>query len=155
MNSNWPRWLFASITKYFNDNRNNIAMFIEGQDRETERLDSYFELRIDGPFILQQSKDYWQLDVEINVLICVTKSRTDFHKQFRLQGALAKLFTDIPIYKLGDGPDDDQTILGCLKLSPSQNFRDAVRVSNFGQIQPELPLLQSTIEAHFEITLDT
>ena len=46
-NPNWDRWIFASVTKHFNDAAvaASIPMFVEGDSRITAEQLDYFEFR--------------------------------------------------------------------------------------------------------------
>ena len=149
MNKNWARWIFASVTKHFDDNKQGLATYVEGTYRDTRTEVDFFEVRQDGPYSTEVSKDYWHFFIEVNILIQSTMSATDFHKIYRDVGIVMAAFTDIPVYRYGTGDDDDDTLLGCLQLVSDAQGKKPVKVSHFGQIEPRTDLLQATVEGHY------
>src|SRR5438067_2527026 len=117
-NPNWDRWIFASVTKHFNDAAAvaTIPMYVEGDSRITaEKLD-YYEFRMNGPIVKGLSGNEWRLDLELNILV-VSKDLTDFHKCRKMTGIMAAAFiTGIPLFKYGSNIGDDQSQFGCLIL---------------------------------------
>lgn len=154
-NPNWPRWLFASTSKHFNDRRGDVSFYIEGQERNVPAPKDLFEFRMDGPYETELNKNYWRLYIEISILIQSTKDDSDYHRIHRHCGTVASAFTTIPVYKYGDGVDDDQSLLGCLTLIQDVGKRERIQINHFGQIDASTPLLQSSVEGHYEMTLTT
>lgn len=151
--SNWPRWIVASVAQHFDAGRQGLPMFMEGEDHE-ENVADYIELRIDGPYILELSRQYFQLDIEINVFVISSKNAEDLYKIYRDCGTVAACFSGaISVFKLGDGIDDDQSLLGCLIRSNSHDQREAVRVSHFGQVSAVTPIMRSSVEGHYHMEL--
>lgn len=153
IDKNWARWIFASLSVHFENGRGTVPMYVEGQDRNTASLNEYIELRIDGPYYKELSKTYYQLDLECNVLCCAKRDNIDNHKIHRITGLISSLFkTDISVFKYGDGPDDNPTIfVGCLIRRDEK--REEIVTSHFGQIDPDIPVLQATVEAHYRMHL--
>lgn len=154
-NPNWPRWIFASVSKHFYDRRGTIAFYIEGQERTVPAPKDLLEFRLDGPYLTEVNKDYWRLYIEVSILIQAIKDDTDYHRIHSHTGLVAQAFTTIPVYKFGDGVDDDQTQLGCLELVQNLGKRERIQINNFGQIEQTTPLIQSSVEGHFEMYLST
>lgn len=154
-NHNWPRWIFASVSKHFSDRRGTLAFYIEGQERTVPAPKDLLELRLDGPYLTEVNKDYWRLYIEVSVLVQAIKDDSDYHRIHGHTGLVAQAFTTIPVYKFGDGEDDDQTQLGCLELVQNLGKRERIQINNFGQIEQSTPLLQSSVEGHFEMYLTT
>jgi hypothetical protein len=150
----WPRWIQASCIKYFDSQRCNIPMYIEGQDRNTSILQDYIEFRLDGPTIQEQSKDTWELIIEINILVVSYIDANDMYKQLRLVGTIAHAFrASIPVYEFGNNVEPDPPeLLGCLTLIEQGGSK--IIISNFGLINPDLRMLHSTVEAHYRLQLD-
>ncbi len=148
---NLSRWLYASTSKYFNTIAltNDLHFFVEGTNRETNEQQKYIEFRLDGPNITELSKNYYRLDVEINILWSFNQDDEDFHAPESLKGILMDAMQNICIYKFGDGPNDDDSLVGVLQLK--QNQRIVTRVNNFGQIRPDVRLLQGTVEGSFNM----
>ncbi len=151
---NWPRWSFAAVSKHFDDRRETLPLFIEGQHRDTAALSDYLELRMDGPTLREVSKGCWILRIEVNILVTATFDEADFHKIHRNAGIVQAAFTSIPVLKFGDGPDDDQSFVGCYKLKQNASTRDFLELNHFGRIDIDVPLVQATVEGHYEMTLN-
>jgi hypothetical protein len=153
LRSHWPRWIVASVARHFDARRQGLLMFIEGENHE-ENVADYVELRVDGPFILELSRGYFKLIVEVNVFVISARNDEDLYKIYRDCGTVAAAFTgSIDVFKLGDGVDDDQSLLGCLVLIRSGDQREALRVSHFGQISAVTPILRSSVEGHYHMEL--
>ena len=129
-------------------------MFVEGAHRETESLTEFIEFRMDGPYFTETSKDYWHVYFEINIMLQTLLSETDLHAIHRLAGEVSAAFTEIPIYKYGEGVDDDDSFIACAKLKQDKRKRERIQVNHFGQIEPETKLIQATVEGHYELYLD-
>ena len=149
---NWTRWIMASTSVAF-DAAVDLPMFLEGQERDTKDLKDFFEFRIDGPWYTERGRNDWRIYVEINLLVQSAMRVKDFHSHARNLGKVAAAFTDIQIFRCGDGPDDDDSLLGCLQLSQNDRRRERVVTSNFGQIDPHIRVQQGTIEGHYQMFL--
>jgi len=149
----WSRWIKASCAKHFSGISDETKFFVEGFVRDTENLPDWVEFRIDGPFIKEHTRESWELAIEINVLISVTEG-VDIYRQEVIVGRVTELFLDcIRVYRYGNGPDDDQTELGCLELRKPSN-REKLTVSNFGKLRPDTQLTQASVEGHYLMFLD-
>ncbi len=148
-----PRWIKASVDKWMDANRGSFPLYIEGSDRKTNDKTSFFELRVDGPYRTQYTRSEFSFYVEINIETTTAINEEDSHLQARMFGqAMLMLPTCIAVYKYGDGSDDDQTYLGDLqRMDDAQDH--GTEVSTFGQVDPNLPLIQGTIEAHYRMLL--
>ena len=148
-NSNWPRWLYASTSKYFQAiaDAYPIHMYLESVERNTKEESKWLEFRMDGPQTREISKGYFRLDVEINILWSVHLDSTDFHEQQRILGALIEAMTDICIHKYGD----DDSLLGTLILQQDPN--NPIRGNNFGQVRPDTQLVQGSVEGAYRMYL--
>lgn len=148
---NLPRWVYASASKAFSDRiAQRLPLYFEGQERRTEHEGSFLEFRLDGPYVLELSKDYFRIDCEINILVVSQVDGHDHHKLYKDCGIALQCFKDpITIYRYGDGPDDNQSVLECMTVTRSSDQREAVRVSHFGKLDPNKPILQSSVEGHY------
>lgn len=156
VNTNWARWIFASVSKHFDDRKSTLPLFIEGQHRATRDLKDYLELRMDGPRWLEVNRGCWTGRVEINILVSSAFDEKDYHRIHRYAGLVQNAFTRvIEAFRFGDGPDDDQSFLGCLILQQNRGRRDFLELNHFGRITPEDALTQSSVEGHYEIELTT
>lgn len=152
MNSNWPRWIFASITDHFKSGQ-SLPVFVEGQPRETWADGELIEVRINGPHFMQFPSNQWKASVDVNVLVQCPFNVSDLHRIHRLVGTTASLFGQIIIYKFGAGTGDDQSAIGCLELVPNPITNRLISVNHYGQAENDKSLLQAEIEAGFEVTL--
>lgn len=146
INPNWSRWVFASVTYFFDQRKQSRMMFIEGQERQTQDQQDYFELRLDGPDFLELSRSYFQVTIFVNILTVTVRDPTDFHKHERDLGIGTAAFeTNIPVYKFGD---DSTALLGCLVLQRE------VDVQRFGQQDPNVQVLESTIQGTYRMHIE-
>lgn len=152
INPNWARWILAGVSDHF-DTAVDLFLFVEGQERDTKDKKSFMELRLDGPWYNEVSKDYWKIYVEVNILIQTAMRVKDFHLHHTNIGLVGAGFTDISIFRCGNGPDDDDSFLGCLKLIQDERKRERVVTSNFGQIETHAKIQQATVEGHYNMTL--
>lgn len=151
-NINWPRWIHASFAKHFDSKKGVYHLFIEGQERNTSGLEQWAEFRIDGPFTIEWSKNYFHLDVEINILMMTLYDELDLYKHQRIIGQFYGAFEPcIPMFKFGTGPDDDQSQFAIMKIRHA--FRERIVQSNFGDIQSDVRMTQNTLEGHYRATL--
>lgn len=137
---NWPRWVQASVGDHFKTAANNISIpsLLEGIDERTTTFQDAperIEIRINGPFIKEQSNGYWHFDVDVNILIFshMGGELPNAYSGTDIAGAMALAAdTPIPIYKYGTGGNDDQSLIGCLTLR--QESKESVKVFHFGEI---------------------
>lgn len=159
-NSNWARWIHASIGKYLKDVATTISVpsLVEGID---DRSDTFMEspdrveIRVNGPFTQEQSAGYFRLYVDVNVL--VNSMMGDQGKNaYKLDEILGEFHSAmdaaIAIYRLGTGPDDDQSLLGCLTPRPGKN--DSIRVIHFGQLDRTDRIKQGMVDARYVMYLN-
>ena len=150
----WVRWIIASINKHFIDNKGTLPMYLEGYERTLQDEHEFYELRVDGPFILQPQKDEYWLDVEINVLV---QAHMDDQRLYNLQtsiGPIVKAFENaICVYKYGDGIHDDQSLLGVFRLN--RRLDETIDINTYGIIKEDSRLTQATIEGHYRMEIST
>lgn len=157
----WPRWLFASFTTHFYEKLKasvdpDVMIYIEGNWRDTSKAPKVIEIRMDGPYVTEISKDYYRLYTEISILVQATLDQNDAHILQKLLGKSFDAFTaSIKIFKFGSGPEDDQSLLGCATLINDIDRRERVQVNNFGLIDKSVNIAQGTVEGHYELFLDT
>lgn len=157
MNKHWARWIHASLFTYFDtySKANGITIHFEAQDRNTAGKKDWIEARWDGPRAVELSRKNWRLDIEVNVLVSSVIGRDDTHKHKKQVGLVqAAYIRAIPIYKYGDNTEiDTQELLGCLQLRSDD--QEAIVTSYFGKIETDVVLEQSTVEAHYRLSLTT
>jgi len=143
----WPRWIFASATKHFDDNI-NLPFFIEGTYRTTDEEQKHVEFRLDGPDVVELSHNYFRIDLVINILWSFNQDDEDFHETERIKGEIIRAMNDFCIYRYGSGAFDDNSLLGILELT------NGVRVNNFGQVRQDARLMQGTVEGTYRMFLN-
>lgn len=151
ININWPRWIHASITKHIVTivEAGSVAIYVEGSPK-IKKASNFTELRIDGPYFKALTKGYWKIRAEVNILIQHDLSDTNLYAMNDIQGLVCTALTDIPLYKYGD----DDSEFGWLSSINRDRLNDHLIISNFGKIEPETDIEQSTIEVHYETLLE-
>jgi hypothetical protein len=154
MNQHWPRWVFASFSKWFSDLRQGIDFFVEGEDQKTENLTNYFEFRMNGPVCTEISKDYWKLEAVINILIVSKQNVTSIHTLHRNVGIAAAAFTKcVPMKRYGNTPIvDDQAQFGVMQLTTYEG--EQIKITHIGQINPEVKAMQSMVQGYYCMHLE-
>lgn len=143
-NENWPRNITSSAMDYLDSNLDG-KIYIEGEDRDTNTVREYVELRVDGPWAVALPDDYWLLTFDVNVL-CVVSNKDNLYRMQDLTGKVAKLLaTNISI------TDSNLVELGCATLNTKRRRR--LEINNFGATEINGSIMQSTVEAHHKITL--
>lgn len=153
INKNWPRWVFASVSEHFYSRRDSIPMFIERQYRQQSEEPKLLELRMDGPYFTEISRGVFKCFIEVNVLVQAAQSDTNAYVIDELVGIAGAAFTDsIQVFKYGPAsdPDNDGSLLVCLSRLDDTRGRKRVQISHFGKIDTQTPVLQSTVEGHYE-----
>lgn len=148
--ANWIRWTHASVNKHFEDRKGIYDLYLEGDERTLQEKAEFAELRLDGPFITQPHKDYYILNIEINVLIQTHMDSKKLYKTYDASGNFLKAFSNsICAYKYGDGPLDDQSLWGVYRLS--SRLPNNIDVNHFGIIKEDTRLTQTTLEGHYRL----
>lgn len=148
INEHWSRWIFASISKHFNDRKNDLVLYIEGQN--VPPSGDIIDLRTNGPTWTQAGNKIWDGLVTINMLVRAMKDESDTHKIYRMVGKVEFMFQScIPVLKLGKTPAvDTEEQIGVL-----QQVED-ITTTHFGQVTPTVPAIQSTVEGNYRVTLE-
>lgn len=156
------RWLRASYLKMFDDilkaeyGAGNYYLRVEGNPvMDMSHFDKHFELRFDGPYLRYNMPGIWNIYIEVNVLIML-EINNQIYTMDDLTGLIQSSFPiQMNIFKYG--PDtsgvDDGSLVGCMKLVAG-SAREKLQVSNFGQVDPRLPHLQSSVEGHYTGTFN-
>jgi hypothetical protein len=150
LNQSWPRWVFASVSSHFNQHRQGLPMFIEGQHRNTRNMKDFIELRMDGPQFTEVNRGEWRIYFEVNILIQSTMDNENYHRIHTNVGIVAAAFTDIVMFKYGNQPGDDNSVWECAKILQDVGKRQHIDIFHFGQIDTQTKLVQSTVEGHYE-----
>lgn len=150
------RWIFASVSEHFKGFTDGFSrqLFIEGQQRPLEPESILFELRMDGPWLTELSRNYWDIYIEINLGIQVALDDQDYHTIYTVIGEGTTIYTPtISTFRRGNGGADDDSFIGCLILEQNKRSGERIQVNNFGKIAPDKNLLQATIEGHYRMKL--
>jgi hypothetical protein len=151
MHPDWVRWCYSSINKFFDTKKSSYDLYIEGDIRTQQDEAEFAELRIDGPFISNPQKGLYYLDVEINILCQTHLDPRRFYTAQVMVGTFTSAFTNqIPVYKYGDGPLDDNSLLGCFHLI---GRNQGVDVGYFGIVRSDTKIVQTTVEGHYRLEL--
>ena len=156
---NWPRWVQASVAFYFKDvaDNNNFKSMVEGLDeRDTAFMEApeRLEIRINGPDIVEQSHNYWHFEVGANILIFshMGGQLPNAYSGTMIAGYMAQAASNpIPVFKFGNGVDDDQSFIGCLTLR--RGSKESVKVFHFGEINREDRLRQYGVDVNLEMNI--
>jgi len=158
LNSNWARWIKASAAVYFKTTTDTLGLplLTEGVDtREHAKLHyNHAELRVNGPFVITPSHNYYILNVDVNVLLTelMDASSDNAYNIDTWCGALqAVMDGPINIFRYGSEEGDDQVFIGC--LIPRQGKYDANRVLHFGQISRVDSVRQSVVDGRFKMEI--
>lgn len=155
-NPSWNKWIFASVLKHFKTilEGHSISTFIEGTSNRDLTQSEYVEIRMDGPYTNERSRNDFVLRVEVNLLIqVIVDPQKNLYRNMEVSGRCVESMTTIPVFKLGNDIADTGDKIGCLELEMPQP-RDHVRVHNFGQVETDVKLQQSTVEGHYKIELE-
>lgn len=157
-NPNWPKWIQASIAKHFKTvaNSNGYVSLVEELEERTTTFmeaDQRLEIRMNGPFVKNQSANYYLFEMDVNILIFSHMDQTadNVYDGVDIAGVMAQAASvSIPIYRLGNTNDDDGEQIGCAALS-----RDGVKVFHFGEITRQDRLRQFSVDASLYLELST
>ena len=154
------RWIRSSLYTWFGDQlKDKIHVHIELSDhvdkngKITTKLPTWVDMRMDGPLVYQiHGRDKYVLTMNFLVETQLTGSNVYTHDN-SVGLVYATIVPHIKVFKLGTGVEDTQEVLECLVLD-TENV-DPIVVHHFGQLDPDVKLTQSTIEAHYCMYLNT
>lgn len=149
------RWIQASYIKAIRPLMGEgIALYVEGEDRLTNKLAKFCELRIDGPYIQARgAAGEFSAYIEVNLLGTSTRSPDNIYDRQNLQGYLSWLLArDFCITKTGNESSPEGTDDGTFFEVMLQLPHDEIKVSDFGQIDPNTQVFQCAVEAHYQMT---
>ncbi len=159
----WPKWIWASVAKHMKAVADELSLplLVEGiDDRQPKNIRaSHAELRINGPFIFELSKEYYIVQAPINILL-VDFMVGDSTNAYRLQEWAGKFQSvmdlPIPVYRYGQDPEDDGTLLECLRIRRTRD--GGVRVIHFGQVARmgtlDTEIRETAVDGLFEMNLN-
>ena len=150
MDVNLPRWLKASIVTHFITELDSYDIYVEGAKRSTYSKESYLELRVSNPSRCVMSHSVVRYLIDVNLLVY----HTGFENIYDLSdmvGACIATFKQSLVVKEYGGTED---VIGCLTLLRDVRGRDGVLVSDYGIVDRDLNIQQSTVEGKYEIILE-
>lgn len=156
---NWPRWIQSSVANHFFGyaDAHEYAFFTEELDERTtefQETPSRIELRVNGPFTNEESKNFWQFEVDPFLLIFhqLGGPGTNRFTGTQMAGVMAQAAHEpIPITKRGNGVDDDQSLIGCLTLRKGET--ESVKVFHFGEVDMTNRIIQLAVDVRLEMCL--
>lgn len=149
------RWTFASIIKDIKPRlEQGFEIFIEGDQRLTNKSPQFFELRVDGPYLKPLTKDEYRAYIEVNLLGNSTRNDENRYERQNLLSLLQSyLNKDFCVYKTGNvggkgnNGVDDESFFGVYTLIPAEQIKG----SDFGMVDDSAHVFQCTAEAHYEM----
>jgi len=142
MFKDYPRWIFASATKHFNDLLAD-DVYIEGTFQQSQDWRDYYEIRFNGPHFEKISNGFWGITFTVDVLI-VSVMGDDFHKIHKMAGEVVAAFTTMGLFKYGD----DDSFITCAKLASKQ-----IEVNHFGRIDNDIPIIQASVQGTYKFNI--
>jgi hypothetical protein len=144
----WARWSLAAFLKEIDAVKGTYSIYIEGDERTTRLDQNFAEVRLDGPDVEEVYRDDFRLNCTLDVLISHKMDTKDLYLPERLLGQFSSGFKNIVnVFRVGNGPDDDESYLGCYIL------QGPIKTTKFGVINKDLRIVQATIEAPYEMQL--
>lgn len=144
LNETLPEEIARAIFMHINE-VTGLKIYIDGQDRDTNKFPEFVEVRYDGPFLRTAGKSSWLMEYDINLLV-QTESGKNIYALEKVCGKLyAKLAQDISI--ISDG-----LTIACSTLKT--DFRQKLQINRFGRIEPDINILQATVEARHEFSIE-
>ena len=154
MDENLARWIFISVAKHFNTVVSGLSLpyFVEGVDERSdeEMRADHVELRLTGPDVLEAGgKHYARVTINFLCTALMDMAGADAWRIVQWTGVLQnEMLAPIPIYKYGTGADDDQSLIGCLRVDNNR-----VNVYHFGQLDKDTRVRQSEVDATFSMDI--
>lgn len=129
--------LSRSIVLHFDTRRQGLKMHIEGIPRDPREVNNMFELRWQGPQVLESSgTERIQLRIQLLTYGKVTNNLYEIDNVLQI---LHDALTDILVV------DSNTNELFCLR----RDSEKPVRVTKMGQLDPSLPMTQALVEAWY------
>lgn len=160
-NPHWARWVFASVATYLKGiaDSQQLPVLVEGlDDRTTAFMEApdRCEVRISGPFTREVSRNYFHVEVLVNVLFTsVYEEQKNQYAIIQKMGVFHEAMDGaIAVRKYGnEAGDNENEAIGC--LSPATGRSDAIKVIHFGQIDPATRLKQGMVDARYVMEIST
>lgn len=141
------RWLAASITVHFQNGLTDV--YLEDEKVDIDDSIDYYQIRLRDYNFINASKNYFNNIFTINILTQSIIDEYDFHKHYKRLGIIERKFDNsIPIYKYGDGDEDDDSLYACIVKV------EEIKTVDFGRIETTVPLRQGYVEAEYRLELE-
>lgn len=150
--TNLNRWIKASYVQVIRKQLKGAKLFVEGEDRLTNKEADHYELRIDGPYTKPcGTKGEYKAYIEVNLLVTMTRNEQNRYAFDNLKGQMANVLNqDFCILKTGNvgiAEEDDESLVGVMQLLPVEQ----IKTSDFGMIDTNTEVYQAVVEAHYEM----
>lgn len=150
---NLARWIKASVVAYFDARKGAYVLFVDGDDRSTDKLTRFLELRTNGPVLREPCKNHYMIDYWVNILIQSYIDANDAYMFERIFGHTQSMFERcIPVYRFGTGADDDQSLVGHLLLRNTRPIHK-LNAANFGVVAERTRQQQGSVEGYYQMEL--
>ena len=148
MLSDIPKNLHRSLLQHIETNFTTTPIYWEGQSqREPLTTYPFIEVRMDGPHMKPLEKGEIYCEFEANILIHGSVLG-NMYAMDEIGGELIDI-----LWQNIDIADGAGTALGC--ALPLTDRRKFIEFNQFGIIDPNSELMQSTIEIRYSVTLET
>lgn len=139
-----PEKIGRAIYKHI-DPIDDLKLYVDGEVRDTNTVSEFVEIRYDGPFLRSSAKNQWMFEYDINLLV-QTEAEKNLYALEKVCGKLLVLLSkDISIISEG-------VTIACSTLKT--DFRQKLQINRFGRIESDIRILQATVEARHEFTLE-
>lgn len=154
MNLNLPRWIFSSMAEHFRTLApSGVEYYVEGVDEE-EALNfqnNSMLFRMDGPIAFQSTsgEEWYKIEIQILLTDIVATTNDNAYDIYTWAGIVQgdMLNNSLPVYRYGNGGEDDDSLIGCLE--PDTSVRNNVRVASYGQIDRDSRVKQVSVNGKF------
>lgn len=149
------RWIRSSLYTWFNDQlKDKITIFIETTEHVDKNgkvitnLPTWAEMRLNGPTVRPLTKTSDKYVITMNFLIETQLTGSNVYTHDNSVGIVYSAFAPtIGVFKFGN----DDSFINCFQLENA----DSIVINHFGQLDVDVKLTQSTIEAQYYMFLDT
>lgn len=146
----WPLWIYASFNTAFEERLEglDIPLFFEGATDENLRKGKRLEIDIVGPEVDCVAKECYDLEVKVRMLLTlpVTNVSGDKYEIHKLGGQCVAACKMVEVFDFGT--EANPALQFCMK--PDFSEARKVKYHYFGQIEPDVAILQAGIAAVFK-----
>jgi len=147
MSPNIIQWIFASIATYFDTNKGDYNLVVEGDQFDLENVDLWVDLQVGEYKSTQMSKTRWRCECDLTITINEAPVNEDTYRVKRAAGYFMSLFNSIPIYRYGPTaePENDDEYIACLMC------QNPIVVNYYGAGSN---IAQATVSSHFQMSYE-